>query len=340
MALTNISLNQVTPRTRRGYRTSLSSYSTCSSPSGYSSPFSRYLPPTPSFPVPPLPSYNLPEFPEFEVAPPPPAPLYTTPPELKQQYQNLMNLLSERAGKGIQLPPEYITNLYRRAGEQIAGEAEEVRRKYAESLAARGLAQSGIAAQAEQEIAETALTEKAKAVRDIETELMARQMASQEQAVNQLLQAYQQYGEEAFKEYASKLSEFNTYWDYLKQKNNLEYQKAAAIYGAESERARQIFLAGVQERLAAIQGNINAAIAAYEAAARLGNTALQGRIESMLNQQLHHLALEQMAAEAELDSQIAQQQATGQLLGDIAIVGISALLGHPELGLMTLLKRR
>ena len=206
-----------------------------------------YLPPAPSWNVPAAPAYNLPSFPSYTLEAPPPAPLYTTPPELQEMYQNLMATLGQRVTEGIQLPEEYLTNMYRRAQEQIGKEAEEATRRYNENLAARGLAQSGIAAQAQQQIAETALGAQAAAVRDIETELMGRQMASMEQAASQLLQLGQLYGEEAFKEYGSRLQNWQAQWEYLKQKNEYEFQKAVTIYGAESQRARDIYEAGVQE---------------------------------------------------------------------------------------------
>ena len=237
-----------------------------------------------------------------------------------------MATLGQRVTEGIQLPEEYITNMYRRAQEQIGKEAEEAARQYNENLAARGLAQSGIAAQAQQRIAETALGAQATAIRDIETELMGRQMASMEQAASQLLQLGQLYGEEAFKEYGSRLQNWQAQWEYLKQKNEYEFQKAVAIYGAESQRARDIYQAGMQERLAYIQGNIQAGIAAYNAAARLGELQLQGQIQQALNTQLHQYAMEEAAYNATLQAEAARQQGRGQLFGTIITTLLAALL--------------
>ncbi|MDY0139176.1 MAG: hypothetical protein RBR50_05725, partial [Candidatus Izemoplasmatales bacterium] len=268
----------------------------------------------------------LPSFPSYTLEAPPPAPLYTTPPELQEMYQNLMATLGQRVTEGIQLPEEYLTNMYRRAQEQIGKEAEEATRQYNENLAARGLAQSGIAAQAQQQIAETALGAQATAIRDIETELMGRQMASMEQAASQLLQLGQLYGEEAFKEYGSRLQNWQAQWEYLKQKNEYEFQKAVTIYGAESQRARDIYEAGVQERLAYIQGNIQAGIAAYNAAARLGELQLQGQIQQALNTQLHQYAMEEAAYNATLQAEAARQQGQGQLFGTIITTLLMALL--------------
>jgi hypothetical protein len=293
----------------------------------------QYLPPAPSWNVPAAPAYNLPSFPSYTLEAPPPAPLYTTPPELQEMYQNLMATLGQRVTEGIQLPEEYLTNMYRRAQEQIGKEAEEATRQYNENLAARGLAQSGIAAQAQQQIAETALGAQATAIRDIETELMGRQMASMKQAASQLLQLGQLYGEEAFKEYGSRLQNWQAQWEYLKQKNEYEFQKAVTIYGAESQRARDIYEAGVQERLAYIQGNIQAGIAAYNAAARLGELQLQGQIQQALNTQLHQYAMEEAAYNATLQAEAARQQGRGRIAGLVAGVFVSLVTGNPLLGL-------
>ena len=152
----------------------------------------QYLPPAPSWNVPAAPAYNLPSFPSYTLEAPPPAPLYTTPPELQEMYQNLMATLGQRVTEGIQLPEEYLTNMYRRAQEQIGKEAEEATRRYNENLAAEACSIWDCSA-AQQQIAETALGA-ATAIRDIETELMGRQMASMEQAASQLLQLGQLYG--------------------------------------------------------------------------------------------------------------------------------------------------
>ena len=97
-------------------------------------------------------------------------------------------------------------------------------------------------------------------------------------------------------------------------------------YVAESQRARDIYQAGMQERLAYIQGNIQAGIAAYNAAARLGELQLQGQIQQTLNDQLHYNTMEEMAYNATLQSEAARQQGRGQLFGTIITTLLAALL--------------
>ena len=130
----------------------------------------------------------------------------------------------------------------------------------------------------------------------------------------------------SFKEYGSRLQNWQAQWEYLKQKNEYEFQKAVTIYGAESQRARDIYQAGMQERLAYIQGNIQAGIAAYNAAARLGELQLQGQIQQALNTQLHQYAMEEAAYNATLQAEAARQQGQGQLFGTIITTLLAVLL--------------
>jgi len=267
------------------------------------------VPSLPQFEVPILPEYIQPVFPQYQLESASEAPLYQTPEALQEYLQKFLQLGYERATKGIELPEEYITNLYRRAREQIATEAQEALRKYQESLASRGLAQSGLAMRAEQQITEKALGAQSQAVRDIETELAARQMASMQEAYNQAIQVMQIYGNEAWKVYASEYNRWAQEVELLKQRNEIYFREALEKFGAEREAALAQYNAGVQAVLQAYQANVSATLMAYQAAIDQQNMILQAQLQAQLNAQLQQYALQQAYYQAQLAfAQMQQQQ--------------------------------
>jgi len=267
------------------------------------------VPPPPEFKPPELPTYITPQFPRYQIEQPPEAPLYQTPESLQEYMQKFLQLGWERATKGIELPEEYVTNLYRRAREQIAAEAQEALKKYNESLASRGLAQSGLAQRAEQQITEKALGAQAQAVRDIETELLGRQMASMQEAYNQAIQVMQIYGNEAWKVYAAEYNKWSQEVELLKQRNEFYFREALEKFGAEREAALAQYNAGVQAVLQAYQSNITSTLMAYQAAIDQQNMILQAQLQAQLNAQLQQYALQQAYYQAQLMlAQMQQQQ--------------------------------
>jgi len=264
------------------------------------------VPPPPQFETPTLPEYVRPQFPQYQLESAPEAPFYQTPEALQEYLQKFLQLGYERATRGIELPEEYVTNLYRRAREQIAAEAQEALRKYQESLASRGLAQSGLAMRAEQQITEKALGAQSQAVRDIETELAARQMASMQEAYNQAIQVMQIYGNEAWKVYASEYNRWAQEVELLKQRNEIYFREALEKFGAEREAALAQYNAGVQAVLQAYQANITSTMAAYQAAVQQNNMVLQAQLQAQLNAQLQRYALQQAYYQAQ--TALAQMQ--------------------------------
>jgi hypothetical protein len=222
--------------------------------------------------------------------------------------QKFLRLGWERATKGMELPEEYVTNLYRRAKEQIAAEAQEALKKYNESLASRGLAQSGLAQRAEQQITEKALGAQAQAVRDIETELLGRQMASMQEAYNQAIQVMQLYGNEAWKVYAAAYNKWSQEVELLKQRNEFYFREAIEKFGAEREAALAQYNAGVQAVLQSYQANVSSTLMAYQAAIDQRNAILQAQLQAQLNAQLQQYALQQAHYQAQLSLMQLQQQ--------------------------------
>jgi len=190
-------------------------------------------------------SYTLPEFPEYNLQELNPAPLYETPESLQNYYDEMGNTLIQRMNEGLSLTPEQQADLKRSTYEDISKATDKALQIANQSLAARGLAYSGIAAQAESDITQTGQAEQGRAARDINAQLALANLQSRETAVNQLLSLSEQLGTEAYKVYQSQYNEWVQEVNWINQKNYYEYQKAAEIYGAESDKAKTVYLAGV-----------------------------------------------------------------------------------------------
>ena len=262
-------------------------------------------------------SYTLPEFPEYNLQELNPAPLYETPESLQNYYDEMGNTLIQRMNEGLSLTPEQQADLKRSTYEDISKATDKALQIANQSLAARGLAYSGIAAQAESDITQTGQAEQGRAARDINAQLALANLQSRETAVNQLLSLSEQLGTEAYKVYQSQYNEWVQEVNWINQKNYYEYQKAAEIYGAESDKAKTVYLAGVEAKLAA-----------YNAQVQMAITVQQGLNAMNLQQQQQQWETNVLMP---LQQQYQMERIAAEIQGKISLADYEAALNQPSL---------
>ena len=262
-------------------------------------------------------SYTLPEFPEYNLQELNPAPLYETPESLQNYYDEMGNTLIQRMNEGLSLTPEQQADLKRSTYEDISKATDKALQIANQSLAARGLAYSGIAAQAESDITQTGQAEQGRAARDINAQLALANLQSRETAVNQLLSLSEQLGTEAYKVYQSQHNEWVQEVNWINQKNYYEYQKAAEIYGAESDKAKTVYLAGVEAKLAA-----------YNAQVQMAITVQQGLNAMNLQQQQQQWETNVLMP---LQQQYQMERIAAEIQGKISLADYEAALNQPSL---------
>lgn len=262
-------------------------------------------------------SYTLPEFPEYHLDELTPAPLYETPESLQNYYDEMGSTLIQRMNEGLSLTPEQQADLKRSTYEDISKATDKALQIANQSLAARGLAYSGIAAQAESDITQTGQAEQGRAARDINAQLALANLQSRETAVNQLLSLSEQLGTEAYKVYQSQYNEWVQEVNWINQKNYYEYQKAAEIYGAESDKAKTVYLAGVEAKLAA-----------YNAQVQMAITVQQGLNAMNLQQQQQQWETNVVMP---LQQQYQMERIAAEIQGKISLAEYEAALNQPSL---------
>lgn len=262
-------------------------------------------------------SYTLPEFPEYNLQELNPAPLYETPESLQNYYDEMGSTLIQRMNEGLSLTPEQQADLKRSTYEDISKATDKALQIANQSLAARGLAYSGIAAQAESDITKTGQAEQGRAARDINAQLALANLQSRETAVNQLLSLSEQLGTEAYKVYQSQYNEWVQEVNWINQKNYYEYQKAAEIYGAESDKAKTVYLAGVEAKLAA-----------YNAQVQMALTVQQGLNAMNLQQQQQQWETNVLMP---LQQQYQMERIAAEIQGKISLADYEAALNQPSL---------
>lgn len=274
-------------------------------------------------------SYTLPEFPEYNLQELNPAPLYETPESLQNYYDQMGSTLIQRMNEGLSLTPEQQADLKRSTYEDISKATDKALQNANQSLAARGLAYSGIAAQAESDITQTGQAEQGRAARDINAQLALANLQSRETAVNQLLSLSEQLGTEAYKVYQSQYNEWVQEVNWINQKNYYEYQKAAEIYGAESDKAKTVYLAGVEAKLAAYNAQVQMAITVQQGLNAMNLQQQQQRWETNVLMPLQQqYQMERIAAEiqgkislAEYEAALNQPSLFEQIISSIPIIG-------------------
>jgi hypothetical protein len=267
----------------------------CCRPAGYGN--------IPSISAPKLPPYVLPQFPQYTLTPPEPAPSYQTSPEMQEMLDRLRETTLRRMEEGVTLSPEYKTDMYRTVQEKTSTQARDEERRRLEDLAARGLGVSGLGQDILGEVGRAERTEMGRAIRDIETNLALENMASKERAATQAMGVAGLIGEEDYRKYQPQLYTWQAELDFLRQKNQIEYDKATQIYGAESRRAAEIFEAGVRQNLALIQGQIAIATTQMNNATQLQIAGMQ----SSLALELNNLRYQQTVELAKLERQWAME---------------------------------
>lgn len=262
-------------------------------------------------------SYTLPEFPEYNLQELNPAPLYETPESLQNYYDEMGSTLIQRMNEGLSLTPEQQADLKRSTYEDISKATDKALQIANQSLAARGLAYSGVAAQAESDITQAGQAEQGRAARDINAQLALANLQSRETAVNQLLSLSEQLGTEAYKVYQSQYNEWVQEVNWINQKNYYEYQKAAEIYGAESDKAKTVYLAGVEAKLAA-----------YNAQVQMALTVQQGLNAMNLQQQQQQWETNVLMP---LQQQYQMERIAAEIQGKISLADYEAALNQPSL---------
>ena len=274
-------------------------------------------------------SYTLPEFPAYNLQELNPAPLYETPESLQNYYDQMGSTLIQRMNEGLSLTPEQQADLKRSTYEDISKATDKALQIANQSLAARGLAYSGIAAQAESDITQTGQAEQGRAARDINAQLALANLQSRETAVNQLLSLSEQLGTEAYKVYQSQYNEWVQEVNWINQKNYYEYQKAAEIYGAESDKAKTVYLAGVEAKLAAYNAQVQMAITVQQGLNAMNLQQQQQQWETNVVMPLQQqYQMERIAAEiqgkislAEYEAALNQPSLFEQIISGIPIIG-------------------